>query len=73
MTNDATFSPEAVAYADRLGELLTTMRSAEAELGALLVERARLANSGRNLDGSPIPALAPARVVPPTLAGRATR
>ncbi|WP_206791917.1 HNH endonuclease signature motif containing protein [Amycolatopsis sp. MtRt-6] len=95
MTNDATQSPEAVALADRLGELVARMRSAEAELGAVLVEieqrgvmelfgyrsaarlmehladmpkpaterlikRARLVNPGRNLDGSPIPALAPA-------------
>ncbi|MEU0537870.1 DUF222 domain-containing protein, partial [Amycolatopsis tolypomycina] len=95
MTNDAALSSEAVAFADRIGELLTTIRSAEAELGALLVEieqrgvmkmfgyrsvarlfdhlgdvprpaaerlvrRARLVNPGRNLDGSPIPALAPA-------------
>ncbi|WP_091304173.1 HNH endonuclease signature motif containing protein [Amycolatopsis tolypomycina] len=93
--NAAHSSSEAVAFADRIGELLTTIRSAEAELGALLVEieqrgvlelfgyrsaarllehladepkpfverlmkRARLVNPGRNLDGSPIPALAPA-------------
>ncbi|WP_279627708.1 hypothetical protein [Amycolatopsis tolypomycina] len=31
-------SPDAVAFADRIGELLTAIRSAEAELGALLVE-----------------------------------
>ncbi|MDX3187212.1 DUF222 domain-containing protein [Streptomyces sp. MN03-5084-2B] len=95
MTDDAGFSSEAVALADRIGELLACIRSAEAELGALLVEieqrgvmelfgyrsaarlyehladvsrqeaarvvkRARMINPGRNLDGSPIPALAPA-------------
>ncbi|MDX3186785.1 DUF222 domain-containing protein [Streptomyces sp. MN03-5084-2B] len=95
MTDHAAHSPEAVALADRIGELLACMRSAEAELGALLVEieqrgvmelfgyrsaarlyehladvsrqeaarvvkRARLVNAGRNLDGSPIQALAPA-------------
>ncbi|MDX3189955.1 DUF222 domain-containing protein [Streptomyces sp. MN03-5084-2B] len=95
MTDDAGFSSEAVALADRLGELLACVRSAEAEIGALLVgieqrgvmelfgyrsaarlyehladvsrqeatrvvKRARLMNPGRNLDGSPIPALAPA-------------
>ncbi|MDX3192725.1 DUF222 domain-containing protein [Streptomyces sp. MN03-5084-2B] len=95
MTDDAGFSSEAVALADRIGELLACVRSAEAEIGALLVEieqrgvmevfgyrsaarlyehladvsrqeavrvvkRARLVNPGRNLDGSPIPALAPA-------------
>ncbi|WP_206797458.1 HNH endonuclease signature motif containing protein [Amycolatopsis sp. MtRt-6] len=95
MTNDAALSSEAVALADRIGELVASMRSAEAELGAVLVEieqrgvmelfgyrsaarllehladepksaaerlikRARLVNPGRNLDGSPIPALAPA-------------
>ncbi|MDX3188052.1 DUF222 domain-containing protein [Streptomyces sp. MN03-5084-2B] len=95
MTDDAGFSSEAVALADRLGELLARKRSAEAEIGALLVEieqrgvmevfgyrsaarlyehladvsrqeaarvvkRARMMNPGRNLDGSPIPALAPA-------------
>ncbi|MBE8520335.1 DUF222 domain-containing protein [Amycolatopsis sp. H6(2020)] len=95
MSDNASPSPDAVAFADRIGELLACMRSAEAELGALLVEieqrgvmelfgyrsaarllehladvpkpaaermvkRARLVNPGRNLDGSPIPALAPA-------------
>jgi len=95
MTDHAAFSSEAVALADRIGELVACMRSAEAELGALLVEieqrgvmelfgyrsaarllehladvpkpaaermvkRARLVNAGRNLDGSPVPALAPA-------------
>jgi len=38
MTSDATLTSEAVALADRIGELLACMRSAEAELGALLVE-----------------------------------
>ncbi|WP_086852052.1 HNH endonuclease signature motif containing protein [Amycolatopsis kentuckyensis] len=95
MSDNASSSPEAVAFADRIGELLACMRSAEAELGALLVEieqrgvmelfgyrsvarllehlgdvpkpvaerlvkRARVLNPGRNLDGTPIPALAPA-------------
>jgi hypothetical protein len=95
MSDNATLSTDAVAIADRIGELLACMRSAEAELGALLVEieergvmelfgyrsvarllehlvdvprqagermvkRARALNPGRNLDGSPIPALAPA-------------
>ena len=95
MTSDATLTSEAVALADRIGELLACMRSAEAELGALLVEieqrgvmelfgyrstarllehlgdvpkpaaerlvkRARLLNPGRNLDSTPVPALAPA-------------
>ncbi|SEC60480.1 protein of unknown function [Amycolatopsis tolypomycina] len=94
MTHDATPSADAAALADRIGSLIATMRSAEAELGALLVDieqrgvmelfgyrsvarllehladvpkpaaeravkRARLVNPGRNLDGSPIPALAP--------------
>ncbi|WP_410615073.1 DUF222 domain-containing protein [Amycolatopsis sp. lyj-109] len=96
MTDNAAHSSfDAVALADRIGELLTCMRSAEAELGALLVDieqrgvlelfgyrsaarllehladvpkaaaermvtRARALNPGRNLDGTPIPALAPA-------------
>ena len=38
MSDNASSSPEAVAFADRIGELLACMRSAEAELGALLVE-----------------------------------
>ncbi|MDS0135712.1 DUF222 domain-containing protein [Amycolatopsis sp. 505] len=94
MSDSGSSSAEAVALADRLGELLACMRSAEAELGALVVEieqrgvmevfgyrsvarllehlgdlprsaaerlvrRARLVNPGRNLDGTPIPALAP--------------
>ncbi|MEU4523368.1 DUF222 domain-containing protein [Amycolatopsis sp. NPDC024027] len=104
MSDNATLSSDAVAIADRIGELLACMRSAEAELGALLVEieqrgvmelfgyrsvarllehlgdvpkqagermmkRARALNPGRNLDGSPIPALAPATGVA-ALAGR---
>ncbi|HET6711054.1 HNH endonuclease signature motif containing protein [Amycolatopsis sp.] len=95
MTSDVALSSEAVALADRIVELVASMRSAEAKLGAVLVEieqcgvmelfgyrsvarllehladtpkpaaerlikRARLVNPGRNLDGSPIPALAPA-------------
>jgi hypothetical protein len=95
MSDNATLSSEAAALADRIGELLVCMRSAEAELGALLVEieqrgvmelfgyrsvarlleqlgdvprqagerlvrRARALNPARNLDGSPIVALAPA-------------
>ncbi len=95
MSDNAALSSDAVALADRIGELLACMRSAEAELGALLVKieqrgvmelfgyrsaarllehlgdvpkqagermvrRARALNPGRNLDGSPIPALAPA-------------
>ncbi len=96
MSHNATpRSADAVALADRIGELVASMRSAEAELGALLVEieqrgvmelfgyrsiagllehlvdlprpaarrlmdRARALNPGRALDGTPIPALAPA-------------
>ncbi|KDU85011.1 HNH endonuclease [Amycolatopsis mediterranei] len=95
MTDNAALSSDAVVLADRIGELVACMRSAEAELGALLVEieqrgvmelfgyrsaarllehladvpkqagermvkRARALHPGRNLDGSPIPALAPA-------------
>ncbi|MDQ7811014.1 DUF222 domain-containing protein [Amycolatopsis sp. A133] len=95
MSSDAIQHPDAVALADRAGELLACMRSAEASLGALLVEieqrgvmelfgyrsvarllehladvprqaaertvkRARALNAGRTLDGSPIPAVAPA-------------
>ena len=37
MTDHATHSPEAVAVADRIGELLARVRSAEAEIGALLM------------------------------------
>ncbi|WP_435869913.1 DUF222 domain-containing protein [Amycolatopsis mediterranei] len=93
--NEALSSSDAAALADRIGELVACMRSAEAELGALLVEieqrgvmelfgyrsaarllehladipkqtgerlvkRARVLHPGRNLDGSPIPAFAPA-------------
>ncbi|MEV5720801.1 DUF222 domain-containing protein [Amycolatopsis mediterranei] len=93
--NAALFSSDAVVLADRIGDLVACMRSAEAELGALLVEieqrgvmelfgyrsvarllehladvpkqagerlvrRARVLHPGRNLDGSPIPAFAPA-------------
>jgi hypothetical protein len=95
MDSNAVWQTDAVALADRVGDLLMRMRSAEAELGALLVEieargvmelfgyrsvarllehladvpksaaehvvkRARALNPGQNLDGSPIPALAPA-------------
>ncbi len=96
MSDNATpRSADAVAFADRIGELVASMRSTEAELGALLVEieqrgvmelfgyrsiagllehladlprpatrrlmeRARALNPGRALDGTPIPALAPA-------------
>src|SRR5215212_3982646 len=94
-SNAAHTSSDAVALADRVGELFACIRSAEAELGALLVEieqrgvmelfgyrsvprllehladvpkssaerlvqRARAVNSGRNLDGTPIPAVAAA-------------
>ncbi|HET6705831.1 hypothetical protein [Amycolatopsis sp.] len=38
MTNDAIQSSEAVALADRIRELVARMRSAEAELGAVLAE-----------------------------------
>ncbi|WP_410643384.1 DUF222 domain-containing protein [Amycolatopsis sp. lyj-346] len=106
MTSSAVLSSssDAVALADRIGELVACMRSAEAELGAVLVEieqrgvmelfgyrsaarlleqladipksaaerivkRARLVNPGRTLDGSPIPALAPATGMA-ALAGR---
>ncbi|MEV6876572.1 DUF222 domain-containing protein [Amycolatopsis sp. NPDC051128] len=95
MSSVAAWQADAVALADRVGELLTRMRATEAELGTLLVEietrgvmdlfgyrsvarllehladvpkaaaehvvkRARALNAGQNLDGSPIPALAPA-------------
>jgi hypothetical protein len=86
---------DAVALADRISALLTVVRSAEAEIGALLMEiesrgvmelfgyrsvarlfehladvpkaaaesvvkRARALTPGRNLDGSPVAAVAPA-------------
>ncbi|EOD69710.1 HNH endonuclease signature motif containing protein [Amycolatopsis vancoresmycina] len=38
MSDNVTLSPEAVVLADRIGELLATMRAAEASLGAVLVE-----------------------------------
>ncbi|MEV6877659.1 DUF222 domain-containing protein [Amycolatopsis sp. NPDC051128] len=38
MDSSAVTQADAVAFADRVGELLTSMRSAEAELGKLLVE-----------------------------------
>lgn len=38
MSSDAVWQADAVALADRVGDLLTRMRSTEAELGALLVE-----------------------------------
>jgi hypothetical protein len=38
MDSSAVKHADAVALADRVGELLTCMRSAEAELGAVLVE-----------------------------------
>ncbi|MEV6872392.1 DUF222 domain-containing protein [Amycolatopsis sp. NPDC051128] len=95
MSSVAVWQTDAVALADRVGELLTRMRATEAELGTLLVEietrgvmdlfgyrsvarllehladvpkaaaehvvkRARALNPSQNLDGSPIPALAPA-------------
>ncbi|MEV7097429.1 DUF222 domain-containing protein [Amycolatopsis sp. NPDC051045] len=95
MSGDVVQGADAVALADRVGSLLAVMRSAEAELGAVLVEierrgvvglfgyrsvarllehlgdvprqaaerlvkRARALNPGCNLDGSPVPAVAPA-------------
>ncbi|WP_410592352.1 DUF222 domain-containing protein [Amycolatopsis sp. lyj-23] len=95
MTSNAAPSSEAVAFADRFGELLARKRATEAEIGALVVEieqrgvmelfgyrcvarllehladipksaaerlvqRARALNPGRALDGTPIPAVAPA-------------
>lgn len=38
MSHNAALSSEAVALADRIGELFASMRAAEAELGALLVD-----------------------------------
>ncbi|MEV7038990.1 DUF222 domain-containing protein [Amycolatopsis sp. NPDC051061] len=95
MDSEAVMRADAVALADRISGLLTVVRSAEAEIGALLVEiesrgvmelfgyrsvarlfehladvpkaaaeslvkRARALTPGRNLDGSPVPAVAPA-------------
>jgi hypothetical protein len=93
--SEAVMRADAVALADRISGLLTVVRSAEAEIGALLVEvesrgvmelfgyrsvarlfeqladvpkaaaesvvkRARALTPGRNLDGSPVAAVAPA-------------
>jgi uncharacterized protein DUF222/HNH endonuclease len=93
--SETVWKADAVALADRVSALLTVVRSAEAEIGSLLVEiesrgvmelfgyrsvtrlfehladvpkaaaetvvkRARALNSGRNLDGTPVPAVAPA-------------
>jgi hypothetical protein len=93
--SETVWKSDAVALADRISGLLTVVRSAEAEIGSLLVEiesrgamelfgyrsvarlfehladvpkaaaetvvkRARAVNSGRNLDGSVVPAVAPA-------------
>jgi hypothetical protein len=93
--SETVWKSDAVALADRISGLLTVVRSAEAEIGSLLVEiesrgvmelfgyrsvarlfehladvpkaaaetvvkRARAVNSGRNLDGSLVPAVAPA-------------
>jgi hypothetical protein len=93
--SEAVWKADAVALADRVSSLLAVVRSAEAEIGAVLVEiesrgvmelfgyrsvarlfehladvpkaaaeavvkRARALNPGRNLDGSPVPAVAPA-------------
>ncbi|MEV7044948.1 DUF222 domain-containing protein [Amycolatopsis sp. NPDC051061] len=95
MDSDAVMRADAVALADRISALLTVVRSAEAEIGSLLVEiesrgvmelfgyrsaarlfehladvpkaaaesvvkRARALTPGRNLDGSPVAAVAPA-------------
>jgi hypothetical protein len=93
--SEAMWRADAVALADRISALLTVVRSAEAEIGALLVEiesrgvmelfgyrsvgrlfehladvpkaaaesvvkRARALTPGRNLDGTPVSAVAPA-------------
>jgi hypothetical protein len=93
--SEAVWKADAVALADRISTLLTVARSAEAEIGSLLVEiesrgvmelfgyrsaarlfehladvpkaaaetvvkRARALTSGCTLDGTPIPAVAPA-------------
>ncbi|MFI5590281.1 DUF222 domain-containing protein [Amycolatopsis sp. NPDC051758] len=95
MDSETVWQADAVALADRVSALLTVVRSAEAEIGSLLVEiesrgimelfgyrsvarlfehladvpkvaaervvkRARAVNPGRALDGSPVPAVAPA-------------
>ncbi|WIY00757.1 DUF222 domain-containing protein [Amycolatopsis mongoliensis] len=95
MESEAVWKADAVALADRISTLLTAVRSAEAEIGSLLVEiesrgvmdlfgyrsvarlfehladvpkaaaenvvkRARALAPGCNLDGTPIPAVAPA-------------
>ncbi|MFJ1764198.1 DUF222 domain-containing protein [Amycolatopsis sp. NPDC088138] len=95
MDVEAVWQADAAALADRVGSLLAVVRSAEAEIGSLLVEiesrgvmelygyrsvarlfehladvpksaaervvkRARALNGGRALDGSPVPAVAPA-------------
>ncbi|WP_257927008.1 13E12 repeat family protein, partial [Amycolatopsis iheyensis] len=95
MDGNFAWQADAVALADRIGTLLGVVRTAEAELGSLLVEieargvlelfgyrsvphllaqladipksaaekllkRARTLNSSRALDGTPIPAIAPA-------------
>jgi uncharacterized protein DUF222/HNH endonuclease len=92
---ETVWQADAVALADRVSTLLSVARSAEAEIGSLLVEiesrgvmelfgyrsvarlfehladvpkaaaetvvkRARALNSSRNLDGTPVPAVAPA-------------
>ncbi|WP_284749362.1 DUF222 domain-containing protein [Amycolatopsis sp. RTGN1] len=95
MDSEAVWKADAVALADRISTLLTSMRSLEAEIGSLLVEiesrgvmelfgyrsvarlfehladvpksaaetiikRARALTSTHTLDGTPIPAVAPA-------------
>ncbi|MFI5586068.1 DUF222 domain-containing protein [Amycolatopsis sp. NPDC051758] len=95
MDSETVWQADAVALADRVSALLTVVRSAEAEIGSLLVEiesrgvmelfgyrsvarlfehladvpkaaaervvkRARAVNPGCALDGSPVPAVAPA-------------
>ncbi|HET6710923.1 MAG TPA: DUF222 domain-containing protein, partial [Amycolatopsis sp.] len=51
MTSNAALSSEAVAFADRIGELVASMRSAEAKLGALLVEALAPATGAAALAG----------------------
>src|SRR3954462_12708871 len=95
MGREAVWQADAAALADRVSTLLGVVRSAEAEIGSLLVEiesrgvmelfgyrsvarlfehladvskaaadrvvkRARALNAGRALDGSAVPAVAPA-------------